>query len=194
MIRLNVDLDLVLQAVAAQKAVDRGHVVVVLVFGRFARFGFNQNRAFETDFVFVLNHHVHEAAHLVQLMADAGVEQRFITFAAAPQHVVLAAEFVCGIHRFLDLQGGHGKNLWVRIGGRARHEAPVTEQIGCAPQQLDTCGLLLGAQNVDHGTQMIHAVTRRSTLRSHIAVVKAVVRRAQLAEKFKRCVGLGLGS
>jgi hypothetical protein len=96
-----------------------------LVLGRLLRLRLDQDRALEADLVLVLHHHVQEAAHLVQLVAHAGVEQGFVAFAAAPQHVVFAAQFQGGVHGFFHLQGAHGKNFGVGVGGRARHEAAV---------------------------------------------------------------------
>ena len=46
---LDVDLDLVLEAVALQEAVDRRHVVVVLVLGRLERLRLDEDRALEAD-------------------------------------------------------------------------------------------------------------------------------------------------
>ena len=192
-IGLDVDLDLALQTVAAQEPVDRSDVIVVLVLGRFSRLGFNQDRAFETDFVFVLHHHVQEAAHLIQLMADARVQQRLIAFATAPQHVVFTTQLERGIHRFFHLQCRQRKNFGIRIGGGARHEAAVAEQVGGAPQQLHAGGLLLQAQHIDHLVQMVHAVARGDTLRRDVAVMKAIIRRAEFLKELKRRIRLGFG-
>nr|VUD28160.1 Uncharacterised protein [Raoultella sp. NCTC 9187] len=38
--------------------------------------------------MFVLNHQLHKPANLLTLLAQVGIEQRFIPFAAAPQDVV----------------------------------------------------------------------------------------------------------
>ena len=80
----DVDLDLFFETITAQEAIDRGYVVIVLVLGGFARFGFDQDAALEADFVFVFHHHVHKAAHLVQLLANARVQQGFVALTATP--------------------------------------------------------------------------------------------------------------
>ena len=86
----NIDLDFALQTVAAQKSVDCGYIVIVLMLGGFARLGLDQDRAFEANLVLVLHHHVQEATHLIQLLANAGVQQCLVALATAPKHVVFA--------------------------------------------------------------------------------------------------------
>ena len=193
MVAFDVDFDVLLQAVTAQEAVNRGDVVVVLVLGGFARFGFDEDGALEADFVFVFDHHVHETPELVQLLADARVEQGFVTFAATPEHIVGTAEFQCGVHRFFDLQGGEGEDFRVGVGGRAAHEAPVAEQVGGAPQEFDAGVLLLPGQHIDHLVQIVDALARGRAFGGDIAVMKAVIRRAEFAEKLEGGVGLEFG-
>ena len=86
---LDVDLDLVVEAVLLQERVHGGDVVVVLVLGRLDRLRLDQDRALEPDRVLVLDDHVQEPAELVELALHVGVEQRLVALAAAPQHVVL---------------------------------------------------------------------------------------------------------
>jgi hypothetical protein len=91
---LDIDLHLVFQPVPLQEAVDRGDVVVVLVLGRLLRLRLDQDRALEADLVLVLDDEVEEAAELVVLALQVGVEQRLVALAAAPKDIVLAAELV----------------------------------------------------------------------------------------------------
>ena len=53
----NIHLHLVLKAKAFEEAVNCGNVIVILMFCWLLGFGFDQNRAFEPNLVFVLNHH-----------------------------------------------------------------------------------------------------------------------------------------
>ena len=94
---LQVDLDLFVEPVAAQEAADRGGIEVARVLGRLARLGLDEDGARTADSVRLLDHPVHEAAHRVQLRADAPVQQGLVAFSPAPQHVVLAAELACGV-------------------------------------------------------------------------------------------------
>ncbi len=94
---LDVELHFVFEAVLLQEAIDRRDVVVVLVLGRLLRLRLDQDRALVADLVLVLDDEVEEAAELVELAADIGVEQGFVAFAAAPQNVVFAAELLRGV-------------------------------------------------------------------------------------------------
>ena len=188
----DVDADFFFQAVLLQKSEHGGHVEVVLVLGRFTRLGLEQDGSLEADLVFVIHHHVQETAHLVQLLAHAGVEQGLVTFTSTPQHVIGTAQFQGRVHCFFHLERGERKNFRIRVGRRTRHEAAVAEQIGRAPEQADTAGFLLGRQHVDHGAHVIYALTRAAALGRYIAVVEAVVGGAEFAEKVKRRIGLGM--
>ena len=191
MVGFDVDADFFFQPVLLQKPEHGGHVKVVLVLGRFARLGLEQDGALEADLVFVVHHHVQKAAHLVQLLAHAGIQQGFVTLAPAPQHVIGTAQFQGRVHRFFDLQRGQRKNFRVGVGGSTRHEAAVAEQIGRSPQQTDAAGFLLGGQHVDHGAQVVDTFTRAAALGRYVAVMETVIRSAEFAEKVKRGVGLG---
>ena len=64
---LDVDLDLLLQAVRLEEAEHRGDVVVVLVLGGLGRLGLDQDGALEADLVLVLDDELQEAPELRQL-------------------------------------------------------------------------------------------------------------------------------
>ena len=189
----DVDLDFLFEPVLLQEAKHRSGVKVVLVLGRLTRFGFNQDGALEADLVLVFDHHIQEATHLVQLLAHARVEQGFVAFAAAPQHIVFAAEFERGIHGFFYLQGSQCKEFRVGVGGRSGHKPSVAKQIGRAPQKLHARVLLLPGQHIDHGMEVGDAFARRVAFGRHVAVMKTVVRCAQFGEELKGRVGLGFG-
>ncbi len=67
---LDVDLDFLLEPVLLQEAEHGGDVEVVLVLGRLARLGLDQDRALEADLVLVLDDQLQEAAELLQLAAS----------------------------------------------------------------------------------------------------------------------------
>ena len=60
--------------------------------GWLLRLWLDQDRALEADLVLVFDHHVQEAAHLVQFTLQIGVEQGFIALATTPEHIVFAAK------------------------------------------------------------------------------------------------------
>ena len=80
----DVDLHLILEAVTLQESVNGGHIVIILMLGRFLRFWFNQDRSGETDLMFVFDDHVQEPAKLIHFLADARIEQRLIALTTAP--------------------------------------------------------------------------------------------------------------
>ena len=134
---LDVDLHLVLEPVALQEAVHRRHVVVVLVLGRLLRLRLDQDRALEADLVLVLDDQVEEPAELVELALQVGVEQRLVALAAAPEHVVRAAQPMRHVEHVFTCRGRVGEHFRIGIGRRARHVAAVGEQVRRAPEQLD---------------------------------------------------------
>ncbi len=88
---LDIDLNFIFEAIAPQEAINRRRIAVILMLGRLMRLWLDQDGAFETDFVLMLDHHRHEATDLIHLMTQIGVEQRVIPFAATPQHIVCTA-------------------------------------------------------------------------------------------------------
>ena len=75
MVDLDVDLHLVLEAVALQEGETRLRVVVVLMLRGLLRLGLEQDRAAEADVVLVLDDLVQEPAELVEL-CDRSVLRR----------------------------------------------------------------------------------------------------------------------
>jgi len=141
MVLLDVDLDFLVQPVRLQEAEHCGDVEVVLVFGRLGWLRLDQDRPLEADLVLVFDHQVEKASELRELALQVGVEQRLVTLAAAPQHVVLTAKLVRQLQHVPHLRRGVGEDLGVGVGGRAGHVPPVREQIGRAPEQPHTARL-----------------------------------------------------
>ena len=82
-VRLDVDLVLGFEPVAAEKTVDDGDVVVVLMLRRLHRLRLDQQRPVEADAVLLFDHQVKEAGELLAFAAQVGVEQRVVAFTAA---------------------------------------------------------------------------------------------------------------
>ncbi len=190
---LDVDLDLMLQAVGLEEAEHRRGVAVVLVLGRLVGLGLDQDGPLEADPVLVLHHQAQEAAELVQLLAQVGVQDGVVALAAAPQHIVGAAEPVGRLDHLAHLQGGPGGDLGIGIGGRAGHVAAVAEQVGGAPEQLHPGARLMARQHVDGAVQVGDVLAGRGRVGHHVHVVEGVERRAQLLEKGEGVQGLELG-
>src|SRR5438067_485159 len=118
---LDVELDVVQKVVALEETVTGGDVEIILMLGRLLRLGLDQDRALEADLVLVLDDEREEAAELIELALEIGVEQGLVALAPAPEHIVLAAEPVRHFERRADLARGIGEYLGVWIGRSARH-------------------------------------------------------------------------
>ena len=190
---LDVDLHLVLEAVALQEGEARLRVVVVLMLRGLLRLGLEQDRAAEADVVLVLDDLVQEPAELIELSREVGVEEGLVAFAAAPEDIVLASEAVGDIHAVLHLGGRTGVDLGVRVGGGTGHVPRVAEQAGRAPQQTDTGALHMGGHVVGEFVQVGGLLGKRRAGGSDIVVVEAEVRDAELLEELEGGCHLGAG-
>src|SRR5208282_2373609 len=146
----DVELDLALEAEPAQEPGDGGDVEIILVLGRLLRLRFDQQHALEPDLVLVVDDQREEAAELLQFAGKIGVEQGLIALAAAPEHVIGAAELVRRVDGVLHLRSGIREHLRVGIGRRARHVARMAEEVGRAPQELHPGRLHLASEDIGH--------------------------------------------
>ena len=126
-IGFDVQLEVVQQVVFAQEIQARGGVGIVLMLGRFLGLRLDVELAFEADLLLVIDGHVQELGEMFQLALHVGVQQRGVTFAAAPEDVADAAEFVRDFHRLLHLGGGIGEDVGIAARGRAVHEARIAK-------------------------------------------------------------------
>ena len=142
------------QIVLAEEVEAGGGVGIVLMLGRLFRLGLDVELAGEADLLGVVDGHVEEAGEVLELALHVGVPQILVAFAAAPERVAPAAEFLGDFERLLHLRGGEGERLGVRAGRRAVHVAAVAEQVGGAPEQLDAGALLLFLEHLDDGVEI----------------------------------------
>ena len=162
------------------------------MFGWLLWFRLNQQRAAETDFVFVVHHHLHKATNLLTLLAQVGIQQRFIAFTTAPEYIVLTAQLMRGVHRSHNLGGRPAEDFRVRVGCRARAIARVGKAVSRTPEQLDAALLLFFSQYVDHLREIVQILFQRCPFRRHVHIVETVVRHVQLMEELERDVGFTL--
>lgn len=169
---LDIELHLVFKAVLLEEAIDGRDVIIILMLGRLLRLRLDQDRALVADLVLVFDDEVEEAAELVELAADIGVEQCLVTFAAAPQHVVFAAELLRGIDAGLHRRGCKSEDVGIRIGRSARHIAAVGEEVRRAPEQLGAgCCLLLG-EIIDDLVEVFSVLGESLAFRTHVGVME----------------------
>ena len=152
---------------------DGGAVVVVLVLRRLLGLRLDQQRALEADLVLVLGDQVEEPGELRLLAPEVRVEQRLVALAAAPQHVVRAAEAVGRLEDLAHLRGRVGEHLGIRVRGRAGGIARMREQVGRAPQQPDPGPPHVTVDLVDDRRQVRGRLPERGALRRDVTVVEA---------------------
>ncbi len=192
-VHLDVDLDLALEAVLLQERQYVGDVVVVLVLGRLVGLRLDQDRALEADLVLVLDDELHEAAELVRLAGEIGVEQGLVALASAPEHVVGPAQPMCGLEAMLDLRRRPGEDGRVGVGRGPRRIARVPEQVCRAPQQPDAGPLHVPGDSLDHVIEAPAGLREVRSLRRDVTVVEAEERDAQLREELEGDLGLAFG-
>lgn len=105
-IHLDIDLEILIEAVMAQETDHRLGIVIVLVLGRLHRFRLDQEGSFETVFTGVIARHREHHRQMVLLAFHVGIEQRHIPLAAAPKDIILAAERDRCVDCVLDLRAG----------------------------------------------------------------------------------------
>src|SRR6266496_4506094 len=102
-IRLDIELEILVQAVAAQEGNAIGGVEIILMNGRLLRFRFDEKLSAEADLFLVLDRDVEELRQVIEFALEVGVVEIRITFAAAPEDVILAAKFLGYFQTLLDL-------------------------------------------------------------------------------------------
>ena len=140
----------------------------------------------------VVDNHLHKAANLLALLTQVGVQQRFITFTATPQDIVLATQLMRSVHCRHHLRGCPAKHFRIRIGCRARAVAWVGEAVCRAPEQLHAALLLFRRQYIHHLRKIVQILFQRRAFRRHVHVMEAVVRYVQLVEELKCDIGFAL--
>ena len=190
-IDLDIDLEILVQPVRPQESDHGLRVGVVLVLHRLHRFGFDQEVALEPLRAGVVAGHAQHGGHVLLFALHVGVEQRHVAFAAAPEDVVLAAQFDRGVDGVLDLQHGAGRGVEVGVGRCAVHVAGVAEDIGRAPQQFDAgFGLFLLGVGYDLPEVLFVLFGRRGFVHE-VYVVETIVLDADLPHEFETRVHLG---
>ena len=182
---LDVELEVPVQLVGLEEGDAAGHVEVVLMLGRLLRLGLDQELAGEPDRLGVVDRHVQEGRQVIELPLQVGVEQGLIAFAAAPENVILAAEFLGHLDRLLHLGRRVGEDLGIGIGGGAAHIAGIGKQVGRTPEQLDS-GRLLQALGVgDHLVEVAVGLAQAPALGGDIPIVETPEGRPDLDEELE---------
>ena len=122
------------------------------------------------------------------------IEERHISLASSPEHVVGAAELYGGVNGVLYLQGSASHDVEVGIGGCAVHVALVREHVGCAPEQLDVRALHLLEGVVGDGFEVSLVFVDVVRRIDEVDVVEAEIFYAELLHYLEASVHLVLGT
>ena len=188
-------LEVLVQIVGLQETYYGFSIHVILVLGRFHRFRLNQEgtgKAFGACIVAGDGQHLRQVFFFTFLV---GVQQRHIAFTSAPEHIVVGTtQFDSSVDSVLDLDGGTGYHVEVRIGGGTVHVTRVAEYVGRTPQQLDACfGLFLF--QVSHDFLHVRFVFfNRVCFVAEVYIVEAVIFDTDFLHDFEACVSLVLSS
>lgn len=139
MFLFDVYFDFVFQVIGFQEIVDGCDIVIVLVFGGFLWFWFDQDCIVKIDFVFVFYDYVEELVELIEFLVDVGVEQGFIVFVFVLKYIVGIVEMMGYVYSVFYLGCCIGKNVWIGIGCSFCYEVVVGEYVGCVLEKFYVC-------------------------------------------------------
>ena len=126
---LDVQGEILVQTVMAQKPDDGLGVHIVLMLSGFHRFRLNQERTFEALLATIIASHSQQHGEVLFLAFHVGVQQRHIALSAAPEDVVLTAQRNTRIDGVLDLRGSEGGDMEIGIRACAVHVALVSKNV-----------------------------------------------------------------
>ena len=185
-VRLDIDLHFVLEAIGLEEAVHGRRVEVILMLGRLVRLRLDQDGAVEADLVLVLDDEAQEAAQIVQLALHVGVEQRLVTLATAPQHIIRAAQAMRRFQRVADLHRAERVDFGVRVRRATGGETRMAEQVGGAPEQLAARRGLQLFEMIDRFGEVTAMLGDALRISHHVDIVEAIIGHIQLREEVER--------
>ena len=171
---LEVQFEVLQQAVFTEEVEAGGRVGIVLVGRGFARLGLDEELTLEADLLRVVDGEVQERGEVVELTLHVGVDEGGVAFAAAPEDVTFAAEGLGGLERVTDLAGAVGEHVGVGRGARALRIARVGEETGGAPEELLAGALLVGLELLGDAGEVGVRLGQGLAFRRDVAVVEAV--------------------
>jgi hypothetical protein len=116
---------------------------------------------------------MHQAGEVVELEAHIGVEQGFIPFTAAPEHITGTTEFDGEVERLLDLTRGEREDIRAGSGAGAMREAGIAEEV-CGAQSTFLLYFLLSSRSRSESRPDGLGLAAKS-LPAHVTVMETVV-------------------
>ena len=188
-VRFQVQLEVIHQAVLAEEIEARGGVGIVLVRRGFAWLRLDVELAGEADLFRVVHGEVEQVREVVELALHVGVEKRRVALASAPERVTFAAEFQRAVHRGFHLRSSIGEDICIRRCAGSLRVTRMRKEAGGAPKELFPGGLLETEEVIRDFLQGGVGLREVAEFGGDVAVVPAVVIDAHLIEELEEHVG-----
>ena len=105
-IDFDIEFEIFVQSVITQEPDNRFGIEIVLVLGRFHRFGFDEEGSLETFGTGIITRFGKHHGQVFLFAFHVGIQQRHISFATTPEHIVFAAQLNGGVNGILNLGSG----------------------------------------------------------------------------------------
>merc|ERR1712224_1031328 len=92
-IGLNIELEVVLQAIRVQETNDSLRIIIILVGSGFSGLWFDEQLIIGTNLFLVVDGHLQECCHVINLIANLRIQWGHVTLTAAPENMVLPIKF-----------------------------------------------------------------------------------------------------
>ena len=190
---LNIDFEILVETMRFEETDDGLSVHIVLMFGRLARFGFDEERTFESFGTRVVTRHTEHSSHVLFLAALVGVEQAHVALATTPKDIVLCAQFDTGVHRVLDLDDGTRYYIEIGVRAGAVHITGVAEHVRRGPQQFDAGLVHFLFEVIGDGSEVGFVLFYRFALGDEIHVMETEIRDAEFLHDLESRIGFVFG-
>ena len=193
MVHLDVDLEILVKTMGFEESYDGFSIHIILVLGRFHRFGFDEERTGKPLGTGIVASHAQHGSQMLLLTFLVGVEQRHITFTTTPEHIVGTTQLYSSVNSILNLYGCACHYIEIGICSRAVHITLVAEHIGSTPQVLYTCLSLLLLYVSHHFLEIGFVFLNRVTLAHQIHIMEAEVFDTHFLHELKSGIHFVLG-
>ena len=194
MVHFNIHLKILIQTILTQESDNGLCIYIVLMLGWFHWFGLNEECTLETFSTSIVTGHTQHRCQMVFLPLHIGIKQAHISFAAAPEYIILTTQLDGGIDGILDLYDSTSHHIEIGIRSSTIHIALVPKDIGRAPQQTDARLLLLLLQIGHYLVEVLLIFLHTICFLAQIHIMEAIVLNTHLLHKLETSINLVLGS
>src|SRR5574343_59828 len=133
MVHLNIQFEILIQTVLTEKSDHSSSIVIILMFGGLAGFGFDKEYPFETLTACIITRHGQKTTQMIQLTPHISIQQGHITFTPAPEYIILSSQCNGGIEGIFYLCTGIGQSGKIRIGRSPVHITWIRKHVSRTP-------------------------------------------------------------